>query len=157
MKACFAMIFICMLLVFRSMATDIIVVRSLLEKAWTDDKYIEEFSRSVRAIQKGKDAVLLGYQAMEYFMKAKYSMGPYTKLKLFREGKQKLEKAIAMERQNIELRFLRYSVQMNVPFFLDYSCNMKEDRSLLMSNWKTLQDADLKARISTFLVVNGKN
>jgi tRNA A37 methylthiotransferase MiaB len=34
---------------------------------------------------------------------------------------------------NIEIRFLRYSIQSNTPAFLGYSKNLKEDRKVMVS------------------------
>ena len=144
------------LISFSSRASDIITVRDLLEKAWwSDDKYFEAFSRSVKNIRNEKDPVLDGYHAMEYFMKSKYSMNPYTKLKFFNEGKRMLEMAISRERKNIELRFLRYSVQLNALFFLGYSANIREDRELLLLG-NAINVRDLRARINAFLVTYDK-
>jgi uncharacterized protein YfkK (UPF0435 family) len=46
---------------------------------------------------------------------------------------KKISKAVNAMPNNIEIRFLRYSIQSNTPAFLGYSKNLKEDRNVMVS------------------------
>lgn len=59
--------------------------------------------------------------------------GPYDKLSTFNQGKNLLEKAISKAPQNAELRFLRFSVQDNVPWIVNYSDQLEEDAAFLLN------------------------
>src|SRR6186713_9732 len=56
-------------------------------------------------------AVWKGYKGAASMLMAKHVSSPYRKLTYFNNGKSLLEKAIKEEQNNIELRYLRYSIQ----------------------------------------------
>lgn len=62
-----------------------------------------------------------------------------------------LEKAIQFDQKNIELRFLRYTFQTNVPSFLNYNDNKENDRVFLLQSLNRLNDLKLKNIISNYL------
>src|SRR5210317_1891603 len=72
-----------------------------------------------------------GYSAALTMTKSKYYKSPLKKLKYFNEGKKALELLINHNKQSLELRYLRFSIQNSVPKFLGYSANIHEDLALL--------------------------
>jgi hypothetical protein len=60
-------------------------------------------------------------------MYAELVSNPADKLSYFSNGKEMLEKAIANDYWNEELRFLRYSVQDKAPWMLQYHDKLEED------------------------------
>jgi hypothetical protein len=60
-------------------------------------------------------------------MYAELVSNPAEKLSYFSRGKDKIEKAIANDYWNEELRFLRYSVQDKAPWMLQYHDKLEED------------------------------
>ena len=60
-------------------------------------------------------------------MYAELVSNPADKLSYFSRGKEMLEKAIASDYWNEELRFLRYSVQDKAPWMLSYHDKLDED------------------------------
>jgi hypothetical protein len=64
------------------------------------------------------------------------------KFSIFSEGKKLIEEAVAADWYNAEIRFLRFSVQAEVPFVVGYSSNLKEDAYVVI-------DALEKKRIDT--------
>jgi hypothetical protein len=87
---------------------------------------------------------------------AKHVMSPYKKINYFKTGKDVLEQAIQKEPLNVELRFIRFSIQCNAPKFLDYHSNINGDKVLLLKAVKTIKDVDLKKRITKFLLNSGE-
>lgn len=71
------------------------------------------------------------------------------KLKLFKEGKKKLEKAISLEQNNAEYRFLRLIIQENCPPILKYNGQISEDLAQVKSNYKKF-DAVLKKAVLNY-------
>ncbi|MFM7023168.1 MAG: hypothetical protein ACKOXB_09335 [Flavobacteriales bacterium] len=99
--------------------------------------------------------VELGYHGGALMAMANHCYLPTSKLSYFNSGKKELEKAIAASPKNAELRFIRFSIQCNVPAFLGYSSNIAADKTILINYLKSAQsasDADLKARIKNFLL-----
>ncbi|MEC8273914.1 MAG: hypothetical protein VXZ76_03660 [Bacteroidota bacterium] len=74
------------------------------------------------------------YYAIAILLNSKFSMNPIDKIKLFGEGKQRLEKVISQYPKDIELRFLRFCVQYGTPTILDYKLNMEEDSQFINNN-----------------------
>jgi hypothetical protein len=94
----------------------------------------------------------LGYKGAVTIVMAKHVMSPYKKFNYFKTGKGVLEQAIQKEPLNVELRFIRFSIQCNAPKFLDYHSNINTDKVLLLKAVKTIKDVDLKKRITKFLL-----
>ena len=84
-------------------------------------------------------------------------MNPYTKLKLFNEGRVDLEIAIMKAPENIELIYLRFTVQSNCPDFLRYNSNIDADKEKLLLALEEklhLHNPKLAKRIKNFLIDN---
>ena len=69
-------------------------------------------------IDENNQNLLLGYKGAVMAEMARYEKNPPQKMKFFKEGKHKLEEAILRDFENIELRFLRLSIQMHSPELL---------------------------------------
>jgi len=83
------------------------------------------------------DALQLAYKGVAIAMYAEMVDGPYDKLSYFNRGKDLLEKAIQKAPQNAELRFLRFSVQDNVPWIVGYSDQLEEDAAFIMNTLRS--------------------
>ena len=71
------------------------------------------------------------YHAVAKMMLAKHDSNPVKKWRYFYKGKDMLENAINKYPNNLELRFLRYCVQLNVPDFLAYNSNLESDKEII--------------------------
>ncbi len=78
-----------------------------------------------------KTPILFGYRALYYFMNSKYEFWPTEKFANFKMGKKYIDLIIQLNPEEAELRLIRYSVQTNVPSFLDYKMNILEDKAKL--------------------------
>ena len=79
---------------------------------------------------------------------------PMAKLSRFREGKGMLEEALADQPESLEVRFLRYTIQKNIPGFLGYD-NLEEDQEFILDRLtlqlKSGNKDDLSIRILDYL------
>lgn len=91
----------------------------------------EEFDLSNRQ-------TIIAYKAVCESMMAEYYSSPYSKLKTFNSGKNKLEEVIN-KNPEVELRYLRLLIQLNVPGILDYNENIDEDLEVLAQELKNLK------------------
>ena len=99
-----------------------------------------------------KDNILLGgYMGALRIAKSKHRSNLMKKLGLFNDGKEMLESAILKDPKNIELRFLRFTIQVNVPGFLFYNDDLENDRDLIEKNLHTMQNEPLRKRIAAFI------
>lgn len=76
---------------------------------------------------------------------------PISKLKTFNEGKKNLESAIKKEPYNPEIRFIRLSIQKNIPSFLGYKENIENDTEFLKKEKSKLESNLLLRHIETLL------
>jgi len=133
---------------------DLINLRELYYGASKSASVTETFVNKVNAIP--HDTPLLrGYRGMGSLLKASHAFNPYSKIQYFREGRAMLEEAIREDPQNPELRFFRYSVQTNAPFFLGYSEDIKNDEELLVGyaegTFSSKGEEDLRIRVRDYL------
>ncbi|MFN3444461.1 MAG: hypothetical protein ACK44D_01865 [Bacteroidia bacterium] len=145
-----------LLLVLSSFTTanlSITEVRNVYEKAIYSQQIAVDLIDKLNA---SNNNTFLGYKGAVTMIMAKHVFSPYKKLNYFKNGKEILEQAILKEPLNIELRFLRFSIQSNSPKFLDYHSNLFSDKSFLLKEVKTINDTDLKQRITKFLLNNNE-
>lgn len=129
----------------------LVEIRELYYQAAINENAATKFMNTLDKMDVNSNAVLKGYKGMAYMIQANYSWNPYSKLRNFVKGKALLEEAIQKDSRNVELRFLRYCVQSNAPFFLGYRDNLQADKAMILKNWESLPDADLKQRIKEYM------
>lgn len=105
--------------------------------------------------------VLVCYKGANEMIQAKYAINPIVKFGKFNKGKELLIKAIKRDTLNLEMRFIRYSIQNNLPAFLGYHDDLGNDKQFLLTYTKDNKDPELKEIIfnylATLLVVKPKN
>ncbi len=92
-----------------------------------------------------------GYLAAYEILWAKHMGNPFSKLGQFKKGKKLLESVIIKYPDNIDLRFIRWSVQTHAPSFLNYSKDRLRDKEFLVHNLYKLPNLDGKRIIYTYL------
>jgi hypothetical protein len=82
---------------------------------------------------------------------AQHTFNPFEKLSSFHKGIKNIEKAATQSPNNIEVIFIRYSVQKNCPRFLGYSDHLREDEMFLQANRKNITSPTLKSMVENLL------
>ena len=100
---------------------------------------------------KDNSATHLGYLGGLQTIWANHVFSPISKLNTFKEGKKNIEQAIKKEPNNVELRFIRLSVQKNAPSFLGYQSNIKEDIQFIKNNRSEIKSDILNKYIEPLL------
>ncbi len=129
---------------------NIIMIRNLFYSATTSVDSANVLVEKLQTVNANSKPELIGYKGMSNLMVCYHSFNPYTKYTNFIKGKNILEQAINKDPNNIELRFLRLSVQLNVPSFLGYSSNINEDKLIIFNGIKNIRDKDLFGRIYNY-------
>ncbi len=93
----------------------------------------------------------LGYLGAYQTVWANHAINPLQKLNTFSKGKKNLEAAIVKDSKNVELRYLRYSIQKNAPGFLNYTQNLKEDLEILKNEVTKITNPELKQNIQNII------
>jgi hypothetical protein len=116
----------------------------------TDSLYSELISK------KSNSPLVLAYVGTLEALKAKHSWNPYNKLKFVAQAQKTLKIAIGKESDNLEIRFMRFSIQHYTPSFLGYSKELDEDRQAIIKQYRTkgfgMADELLIKSIAKFMI-----
>ncbi len=92
-----------------------------------------------------------GYAAAFHMFMAKHTTNPFKKMGFFKDGRDRLEKELKANPNNVELRFIRLSIQYHIPKYLGYHEAIKGDKDYLKNNLYKLDDKFTKEKIYKYL------
>jgi len=128
-------------------------------RANDDSDAADLFYEKMEKVPEDAPARVLGYKGIAALVEAKHSFNPINKMRYFSEGSRLLDASIEKEPSNVELRFLRFTVQDNAPFFLDYHDQLEEDKkaitTFLSDKTRVAASPSLALKISEYLKENG--
>lgn len=90
-----------------------------------------------------KDPLVLAYKAASEAVMAKYVWNPYGKLKQIKIANAIFEDAVAMDQDNAEIRFLRFTLEHYVPRYLNLSAHVEEDKKMIISSLQAFPHSEL--------------
>lgn len=95
--------------------------------------------------------ILVAYKGAALALKGKFSSKIKDKKSNLIAGAKLVEAAVKCEPDNIEIRFIRLSIQENLPPIIHYRKNIKEDKDFLLSHYKAVR-GELKVYIKNFIL-----
>ena len=98
----------------------------------------------------GNNQTLKAYQGAAYTLKAKFEKKLILKKDLFVKGATMIEEAIKKEPNNIEIRFIRLSIQENTPRIMGYKGEINEDKEKILKEFSK-QEKDIQALLKDFV------
>jgi hypothetical protein len=132
-------------------------LRRHYEQAAADKAAGEKFYKLLVDYQE-RDALVLGYKAASEAIRAR-DASMFNKLTYVQDAAKTFEQAVGLDPQNPEIRFLRFSVESNLPAFLGLSKHVDEDKEILLNatlNYPgTGLDAEAFRTVRGFLVERG--
>lgn len=127
-------------------------LRSLLEVASTSEQANKDLLALTKSASLKENALHYAYHSAALTTMANHVFWPTEKLSYFNEGKEKLEKAVNFDLQNVEIRFIRYSVQAGSPSMVGYKSKMAEDKQFILSHLNEFKATEVyKQKIKQFL------
>lgn len=105
-------------------------LRQQYQQAAADKQAGEKFYQLMAAYSQ-RDAIVLGYKAAAEAIRAR-DAAFLNKLTYVQEAARTFEQAVALAPDNAEVRFLRLSVESNLPAFLGLSPHVEQDRQFLL-------------------------
>lgn len=126
-------------------------IRVKFHNSTTNEKECKDLIALLSPYNEKNNPLLFGYRGGATMIMAKYVFNPFSKLSYFKKGRDMIEKAIQKDKNNVELRFLRYTIQTNVPSFLGYNDHIKSDRLFLSASISSIKDSSLKKIIISYL------
>ncbi|KQR72432.1 hypothetical protein [Pedobacter sp. Leaf176] len=126
------------------------LIRAVENSKLTDSLY----DKLARLPDKG--ALIKAYSGTLEALKAKHSWSPYNKIKYVKASLKTLKEAIDMDRENMEIRFMRFSIEHYTPGFLGFSKDLDGDRKELIKHYKNrnfgVADTEIVKNIAAFLI-----
>jgi hypothetical protein len=126
------------------------VHRAIESSHVTDSLYLALRSRS------SQNSLIVAYIGTLEALKAKHSWNPYNKIKYVSLSQKTMKKAVELDPNNLEIRFMRFSIQHHTPAFLGFSKDLEEDRRAIYSQFKNRKfasaDTDLIRNMAKFMI-----
>jgi hypothetical protein len=126
-------------------------VRTKFHNATSSEKICKDLIKLLEPYSEKNKPLFLGYKGGATMLMAKHVINPISKFSYFKKGRNMLENAIKADNSNVELRFLRYTIQNNVPSFLGYNGQLAKDELFLKQSVGNVRDAELKKIITYYL------
>ncbi len=125
-----------------SKAYDIAQIRKDYIAAVNDSDKADDLYHELAAI-KNPDALILAYLGSAQAIKAKHSWNPISKVSYLKKGFNIINKAVKKDPDQLEVRFLRFSLQYYVPSFLGFSEHLEADKNKIIDLLRTHDAAAL--------------
>jgi len=88
--------------------------------------------------------------------KGRFEKGVKQKSIVFKNGVLLVEDALKNEPNNIEIRFIRLTIQQNSPKILKYKSHITEDKDFILSHYEKIESNKLKNYIRDY-ILNSNN
>lgn len=137
-------------------AQDVNTLRAQYPEAVESSAITAKMDAELSKVENAGKPVLLAYKGAVLTLKAKFSKKKSEKKEFFKEGVGFIESAVSADGSNIEIRYIRLSVQENSPRFLGYHKNMEEDKKFILKHFNSISSVELKDIIKDF-VIKSKN
>ncbi len=131
---------------------DLKQIRSLYPEAEKSSEVTSKLEAQLSNIIGKNASVLKAYQGAVLTLKARFSKSKEDKKAYFKKGVFAIESALKDESSNVEIRYLRLSVQENSPRFLGYHKNIEEDKEFILKNYDNISPEELKNLIKDFVL-----
>lgn len=97
-----------------------------------DDKSAAE---KLQTLTQGKEtAILKAYNGGAVAILAKHQSNPYKKIEYLKRGLKIINSAVLLDAADIEIRFVRFAVEENIPSFISFTSHIESDKKMLISN-----------------------
>ncbi|MDB5012400.1 MAG: hypothetical protein JWQ25_602 [Daejeonella sp.] len=128
------------------------LIKAIGSSRTTDSLYVKLQSR------KGDNPMMTACIGIIEALKAKHAWNPYNKMKYVAMANNTMKEAVEASSQNMEIRFMRFSIQHYTPAFLGYSKNLEEDRKALVNHYrnKTLGNDPLLIKSIAKFIIDSK-
>ncbi len=134
---------------------DIKSIKLALELGVESSKTTDSIYKVLSAYQSA-DPLIIAFTGTAEALKAKHAWNPYNKLRFIMKASKTMRKAVDGDPSNVDIRFMRFSIQHFTPVFLGYSKELDEDRKFLVQSISKKQygtfDNAMVQKVLTFLI-----
>lgn len=126
-------------------------IRKMYPEASASETNAKQLSAKLASIDKDDNKTLLAYKGASITIMCKFGKKITDKISFFKEGSKIIEQAVAAEPKNCEIRFVRLSIQANIPRFINYRKNIDEDKAFMLEHYDE-QPAALKSYLKSYIL-----
>ncbi|MFC3560754.1 hypothetical protein [Pedobacter jamesrossensis] len=134
---------------------EIAILKTNLVKAVESSKLTDSLYNKLVKLP-SKTALITAYTGTLEALKAKHSWNPYNKIKYVKISLKTMQKAINMDKENMEIRFMRFSIEHYTPSFLGFSKDLTVDRKEIVKHYRSnnfgLADETLIKNVAKFMI-----
>lgn len=141
----------------RGFAYDLQKIRKDYIEAIKDADAADKLYKELKAI-KNPSPLILAYLGSADAVRAKHSWNPVNKMAFLKQGCKTIDKAVELSPNQLEIRFLRFSLEHFLPPFLGYSKHLEIDKKKILelvqkSNVQALQvDENILKNMVNFMI-----
>jgi len=133
-------------------AQDLNTIRTQYPKAVESAEITNKIDAELLGVGAKSKPTLLAYKGAVSTLKAKFAKTKKEKKEYFKEGISLIESALITDPSNIEIRYIRLTVQENSPKFLGYHKNIVDDKEFILKNYANNSPNSLKSLIKDFIM-----
>jgi hypothetical protein len=126
--------------------------RKVYSESMKDNAICEAAYTKISQVANYDSPTLMGYKAAITMAMSKYAKCTKEKVAYFHKGKLLLESTIAKDDKNVELKFIRYTIQSNCPPALKYTKNKTTDRTYIIENLASVKSTLIRTKIKEYLL-----
>jgi len=142
--------------IFLTSSLNISEVRNNYKEAVTSKNKVNSFNESLKNVTKKDDLRLVAYKGAAIALTARYLKGAKQKSTTFKDGVDWVEFAIEKKPLDLEVRFVRLSIQQNTPKFLGYNKDIEGDKKYILTNFKTIRSKEFKEYLKSYILDSKK-
>jgi hypothetical protein len=146
------LIFCTALSAFSQQAVTIEEARKIYAESMDDKATCEAAYLRFASVKNSGNPLLTGYKGAITVAMSKHEKTTKAKISFFNDGKKLIESAVLEDNLNAELRFIRFTIQTNVPAALKYNKNIEADKKFIIDHFSTIKNADIRSRIKKYML-----
>lgn len=127
----FSLLFLSLFLLSSSSVDELNTARIYFQNGRNDKSAAEK----LQTLTAGKEsAILKAYNGAAVAILAKHSSNPYKKLEYLKKGLSIINNAVLQDAADLEIRFVRFAVEENIPNFVSFTSHLESDTKMLIKN-----------------------
>ncbi|RZK21043.1 MAG: hypothetical protein EOO86_02555 [Pedobacter sp.] len=134
---------------------EISVLKADLVKAVESSRLTDSLYKKLSKLP-NKTPLITAYTGTLEALKAKHSWNPYNKIKYVKVSLKTIQRAIDSDKENMEIRFMRFSIEHYTPGFLGFSKDLDLDRKEIIKHYQNqnfgIADNILIKNVAKFMI-----
>ena len=106
---------------------------SSLRQYYAEAQTKESSADKLIELNKGSsDALMIAYNGAAHVFLANHYFNPYSKLTTLNTGLKSINQAVNSATEDVEIRFIRFSIEENIPGFVPFTSHISNDKAFLL-------------------------